>query len=159
MKKMNRKGFTLIELLAVIVVLAIILVITVPSILNTLGGTRQDAFDASANSVADWFEKNYSLAQFDSSKANSDYNSWATGKTLSNANSMSADVLAAAGLNSTDYSVDSKVIIKANGRACVKLVVPSTTSGGTTTYSGKFSSLTNKFTYSSACTDTDKSAF
>ena len=30
MKKLNRKGFTLIELLAVIVVLAIIIVVTIP---------------------------------------------------------------------------------------------------------------------------------
>ena len=62
MKKMNKKGFTLIELLAVIVVLAIILVITVPTILNTLGSTRQDALQSSANAVSKYVRNQLSLA-------------------------------------------------------------------------------------------------
>ena len=34
MKKLNRKGFTLIELLAVIVILAVVLVVTIPSLVK-----------------------------------------------------------------------------------------------------------------------------
>jgi len=59
---MNKKGFTLIELLAVIVVLSIILVITVPMILNTLGSTRQDALQASADSSARFYKDQISLS-------------------------------------------------------------------------------------------------
>lgn len=40
MKKLNRKGFTLIELLAVIVILAIILVVTVPNIISSINDAR-----------------------------------------------------------------------------------------------------------------------
>ncbi len=61
-KKLNRKGFTLVELLAVIVVLAIILVITVPMILNTLGSAKSDSFDASLNTVVNYYREQLSLA-------------------------------------------------------------------------------------------------
>ncbi len=60
-KRLNKKGFTLIELLAVIVVLAIILVITVPMVLNSISSTRQDALQASANSVAKFYEEQLGL--------------------------------------------------------------------------------------------------
>ncbi|MBE6153746.1 MAG: prepilin-type N-terminal cleavage/methylation domain-containing protein [Firmicutes bacterium] len=157
MKKMNRKGFTLIELLAVIVVLAIILVITVPTILNTLGDTRKDAFEAGANSVADWFEKNYSLAQLDSTKSNSVYNTWAgldttattDDVTVDTETNLTANVIVAAGLNATDVNATSSTVkIKKNGRACVKLVA------GTGT-GAKFSGQGT--VYSSGCEAADKS--
>ena len=62
MKKLNNKGFTLIELLAVIVILAIIMVVTIPTVLNSMGSARQNTFNTSANTVADWVEKEYALA-------------------------------------------------------------------------------------------------
>lgn len=45
---MNKKGFTLIELLAVVVVLAIILAIAVPTITNIVNNSKLNAFEASA---------------------------------------------------------------------------------------------------------------
>ena len=54
MKKINRRGFTLIELLAVIVILAIIVVATVPTIINTIADARVNSIwnlaKATANS-------------------------------------------------------------------------------------------------------------
>ena len=44
MKKLNKKGFTLVELLAVIVVLALIMTLTVPSILSSMNSARQSSF-------------------------------------------------------------------------------------------------------------------
>ena len=41
--KLNKKGFTLIELLAVIVILAIIMLIATPIILNVVEDARQGA--------------------------------------------------------------------------------------------------------------------
>lgn len=43
-KKTNKKGFTLIELLAVIVVLALILILAVPSILNSMNNAKKKTF-------------------------------------------------------------------------------------------------------------------
>lgn len=48
---MKRKGFTLIELLAVIVILAVIALITVPMILNTIEKARKQAFLDSAYGI------------------------------------------------------------------------------------------------------------
>ena len=42
---MNRKGFTLIELLAVIVLIAIIGIITVPNLLNTVDSSKEASYD------------------------------------------------------------------------------------------------------------------
>lgn len=47
----SKKGFTLIELLAVIVILAIILLIATPLVLNVIEGAKKGAFEASAGMV------------------------------------------------------------------------------------------------------------
>ncbi len=44
MRKMDRKGFTLIELLAVIVVLALIMILAVPAILNSMNNAKMKTF-------------------------------------------------------------------------------------------------------------------
>ena len=44
MKKLNKKGFTLIELLAVIVILAVLLAIAVPSVTNYINTSRRSAY-------------------------------------------------------------------------------------------------------------------
>lgn len=61
-KKLNNQGFTLIELLAVIVILAIIMVITIPTVLNSMSSARANQLQNAADSVADWFAKEYELA-------------------------------------------------------------------------------------------------
>jgi type IV pilus assembly protein PilA len=45
MLKNNKKGFTLVELLAVIVILAVILAIAVPSISTVMGSAKKSAFE------------------------------------------------------------------------------------------------------------------
>ena len=61
MKKRN--GFTLVELLAVIVILAIILVIAVPQIMNTIDGARKASIESSVKMVAAQVENQYTVAQ------------------------------------------------------------------------------------------------
>ena len=61
MKKLNRKGFTLIELLAVIVILAIVMVVTIPSVINAMNSARSGQLKNAADTVAEWFQKNYEL--------------------------------------------------------------------------------------------------
>ena len=51
MKRLNKKGFTLVELLAVIVILAIILLIAVPSIMGVVDGAKKDAYASSVMSI------------------------------------------------------------------------------------------------------------
>jgi len=48
---MNKKGFTLIELLAVIVILAIILLIAMPIVLNVINEARRGAFESTARGL------------------------------------------------------------------------------------------------------------
>lgn len=110
-KRLNRKGFTLIELLAVIVVLAIILVITVPMVLNTLGSTRQDALQSSANSVADFYRSQLQLKALGKDKGEANFLtdiSYGSDGSVSASTSErcittnEADIL---GLNTTDYAI------------------------------------------------------
>lgn len=61
MKKRN--GFTLVELLAVIVILAIILVIAVPSIMNTIEDSRKGAIESSVKMIASAAESQKMVAE------------------------------------------------------------------------------------------------
>ena len=147
MKRLNRKGFTLIELLAIIVILAIIMVVTIPNVLTSMGTAREEMFQTSVNTVADWVEKQYTYAmiqQYDKSFVGvcgnnsgiagltstpnnnfcaSQYVSTATtdnAKIESNtANANAVTLLKAAGVDPTNYS--KLEILVTNGRACVKL--------------------------------------
>ena len=49
---MKKNGFTLVELLAVIVILAIILVIAVPKITDTIDNARKGSLESSVKMVA-----------------------------------------------------------------------------------------------------------
>ena len=166
MRKLNKKGFTLIELLAIIVILAIIMVVTIPTVLGSLGDARKKTFQASANTVAEWFEKQYSIdIVADNSLVGSISASYPDeckkGSLSSTCNSTTKHLLTAAELNAagvkadnysyTTYKADGTVeqagtstVYISNGRACVTL-----TASGT----GDFSSLTgtDKTTSSSGC--------
>lgn len=53
-KKLNKKGFTLVELLAIIVILAIILVVTVPAVFSAIDNSRKMSLENSAKGLAKW---------------------------------------------------------------------------------------------------------
>ena len=55
---MKKKGFTLVELLAVIVILAIILVIAVPKIMDTIENAKLGAIESTARLIINGAEKN-----------------------------------------------------------------------------------------------------
>jgi len=63
MIRINKNGFTLIELLATIVVLAIVLVITVPTVLNSMSSVRQDALKASADSSSKYYREQLGMLE------------------------------------------------------------------------------------------------
>lgn len=107
---MKKNGFTLVELLAVIVILAIILVIAVPKITDTIDNARKGSFESSIKMVAaqaetqktvsDTLEGNFASGSADS-KVTCTGESWT-------------------GLNATDYNTCS-YYIGADGTAHVTL--------------------------------------
>ena len=54
-KRLNSKGFTLIELLAVIVILALIMVIAIPNVLESMNSSRVSSLHSKAKSVVSWY--------------------------------------------------------------------------------------------------------
>ena len=138
MKKLNRKGFTLIELLAIIVILAIIMVVTIPTVLSSMGDARETTFQNSANTIADWIEKEYTMAQIgNADKAFTDVCGVNGSVCVGTAKTIGTDavgaqttraaitdpgftaLLKASGVAEKNYSYVS--ILITNGRACIKL--------------------------------------
>ena len=54
---MNRRGFTLIELLAVIVVLGLVLVVTVPSVIGNINNNKLSSLHTLSKEVAKWYDR------------------------------------------------------------------------------------------------------
>ena len=54
---MNKKGFTLIELLAVIVLLGLVLVVTVPSVIGSVNNSKISSLHTMAKEYAKWYDK------------------------------------------------------------------------------------------------------
>lgn len=50
-KKSNNKGFTLVEILAIVVVIGIICLITIPSLIGTMENAQKNAFKESVNGL------------------------------------------------------------------------------------------------------------
>ena len=108
MKRLNRKGFTLVELLAVIVILAIVVGITLITVLPTLKKSRQEAFNLTAQTAADYYEKQYQL--------------YMIGETADITVGALTDVdYAKAGLKAGNYDAGNYQVDSASGRVCVTL--------------------------------------
>ena len=54
---MNRRGFTLIELLAVIVVLGLVLVVTIPSVIGNINNNRISSLHTLSKEYAKWYDR------------------------------------------------------------------------------------------------------
>ena len=61
MKRLNRKGFTLVELLAVIVILAIVVGITMATILPTLQSAREESFGVALDTIEKYIQDQVEL--------------------------------------------------------------------------------------------------
>ena len=62
MKKLNRKGFTLVELLAVIVILAIVVGISLVTILPTLEKSREKSFEVAVDAIRTYIQEQTEMA-------------------------------------------------------------------------------------------------
>ena len=123
MKKLNRKGFTLVELLAVIVILAIVVGITLVTVLPTLKKSRQEAFNVTAQTAADYLEKQYQLYLIDPDTAEFDEASDFGASTSKH--EITKKEFLKAGLKAENYSSGTWYIDDTTGRACVELTASS----------------------------------
>ena len=123
MKILNKKGFTLVELLAVIVILAIVVGITLVTVLPTLKKSRQEAFELTAQTAADYFEKQYQLYLIGEdipADIESVIQSVLAGGPHAS-HYIGADVIESAGLKAENYVAGQIGLNATTGRICVKL--------------------------------------
>lgn len=114
MKKLDRKGFTLIELLAVIVILAIIIALVFPQIMNVIDNSKISTIHSNAKSVVNWWETTTSADAIISDESQRQIpadlieklnNSWQCVDAVVSENGSSFAKLA--GLSDTDYAMGS----------------------------------------------------
>ena len=115
MKRLNRKGFTLVELLAVIVILAIVVGITLVTVLPTIKQARQEAFDVTAQTAADYFTKQYELSIVGQDTDNLTFPIGVAAK-----RALADNEYTLAGIKKTNYTA-ATWYITSTGRACVEL--------------------------------------
>ena len=107
---MKKNGFTLVELLAVIVILAIILVIAVPKITDTIDNARRGSLESSVKMVA---------AQAETQKTVADTLEGVTFSDSGTCKTTDGNAASWTGLNNSDYDTCSYTIT--NGTASVTL--------------------------------------
>ena len=74
---MNRRGFTLIELLAVIILIGLLLVITVPNILSMVSTSKQTSYNTLVKNIVTSSQMYYEECEYGDLSSTSKYGSYA----------------------------------------------------------------------------------
>lgn len=125
---MNRKGFTLIELLAVIVLLGLVLVVTVPSVIGSVNNSKISSLHTMAKEYAKWYDRvSVEDKLSNGSKLNKATEDWSCIKSIDTKNiyGLSEDDIALEGSISDLNNINSgtcSAIRLVNGKAEVLLV-------------------------------------
>ena len=137
--KMNKKGFTLVELLAVIVILAIVVGISIPSVTGMINNSKNDAMGTALDAAEKFFSEQYSLMNIDYANANADFKTTFSAVTLpatgwTTAKPITGNLLVATGIKSADVTTLT-VKFNSSGAACVEATkIPPTSKYYTTKY-------------------------
>ena len=140
---MNKKGFTLVELLAVIVILAIILAIAVPSITGILNSAKRSAFEADVKLIIKGIE--YKMLEKDAGTIVPTNVIPGTAPTVEAPFYMTTDGLTAYGANADNYVVNTTgtaCIITSLNPVTVTVISKSTSEFGAYTATGTRNTLT-----------------
>lgn len=147
MRKLNRKGFTLVELLAVIVILAIVVGITLVTVLPTLQKSRNSAFELTADTVADYYQKQYELYT-------TGYESVLDADDVDTVVTLTSNDYVAAGVKAQNYKSGYYKIDPSTGRVCVQLERATKDDNADAEYYDATGSLGDGVTLSGACNGT-----
>jgi len=63
MKRLNKKGFTLVELLAVIIILAVVVGITIPTVLSVTDTAKKSSFDTAVTAIKSYIQSQVDMSQ------------------------------------------------------------------------------------------------
>ena len=128
--KLKKNGFTLIELLAVVVILAIVMVVTIPSVLNSMESARQKQFENAVHSIEEYVQKNLDLCNLGGDLASGSYDTSIFG---TNNCTVKTDttVITAAGYKTSDIASVTGAV-NANG----KYVISAATAGADGQFKG-----------------------
>ena len=63
MKRLNKKGFTLVELLAVIIILAVVVGITIPTVLSVTDNAKKKAFETAVDAIQTYVQSQVDMSQ------------------------------------------------------------------------------------------------
>lgn len=156
MKKINSKGFTLVELLAVIIVLAIVVGITIPAVLDTLNGSKNKSTGVAVEAAQKYLENQLTIYNTDTTMADAKFTAIYTGTSATI--SSDASKFKAMGFKSTN--VDQVTLTKnEDNTICVTITeIPQTSEYYTTEYWTAKTSTSNTGTRKYAIPKTDDDA-
>lgn len=118
MTKLNRKGFTLVELLAVIIILAIVVGITIPSISNIINSSKNNALGTAVESASDYLTDQFAMMNVDLNSSTPEFRAVFESRPTG-AQTISGELLRQTGLKATNIGEVSATLNTTTGQICV----------------------------------------